>query len=44
MDEQTKKRSMTIDTTSKISENPKKKNQIRHSDEGKQSKKESDCQ
>ena len=35
---------MTTDTTSKISENPKKKKQIRRSDEGKQSKKESDPQ
>ena len=39
MAEQRKKRSMTTDTTSKISENPKKKKQIRRSDEGKQSKK-----
>ena len=44
MAEQTKKRSMTTDTTSKISENPKKKTQNWHSDEGKQSKKESDCE
>ena len=44
MAEQTKKRSMTTDTTSEISENPKKKKQIRHSDQGKQSKKESDRQ
>ena len=36
MAEQTKKRLMTTDKTSKISENPKKKKQIRHSDEGKQ--------
>ena len=35
---------MTTDTTSEISENPKKKKQIRSSDEGKQSKKENDCQ
>ena len=35
---------MTTDTTSKISENPKKKKQIQHSDEGKQSKRESDRQ
>ena len=41
MAEQTKKRLMTTDPISKISENPKKKKQIRHSDEGKRSKKES---
>ena len=39
MADQTKKRSMTTYAASKISENPKKKKQIRHSDEGKQSKK-----
>ena len=33
---------MITDTSSKISENPKRKKQIQHSDEGKQSKKESD--
>ena len=44
MAEQTKKRSMTTDTTPKICENPKKKEQIQRSDEGKQSKKESDHQ
>ena len=43
MAEQIKKRSMTTDT-SKISETPKKKKQIQCSDEGKQSKKQSDCQ
>ena len=32
---------MTADKTSKISENPKKKKQIQRSDEGKESKKES---
>ena len=42
MAEQTKKRSMTTDTTYKISENTKKKKQIQHSDEGKLSKNESD--
>ena len=41
MAEQTKKRSMMTDTTSKISENPKKKKQIWHSDDVKQSKKKS---
>ena len=35
---------MTTDTTSEISENAKKKKQIRRSDEGKQSKKESTCE
>ena len=40
MAEQTKKRSITTDTISKISENPKKKKQIQHVDEDKQSKKE----
>ena len=44
MAEQTKKKWTTIDTTSKISENPKKKNKIRRSNEGKQPKKESDRQ
>ena len=44
MAEQTKKRLMTTDTTSKISENPNKKKQIRRSDEGKQSKKETNSQ
>ena len=33
---------MTTDTTSEISENPKKKKQIQHSDENKKSKKERD--
>ena len=32
--EERKKKSMTTDTTSKISENTKKKKEIRHSDEG----------
>ena len=41
---QTKERSMTTDTTSKICKYPKKKKQIQRSDEGKQSKKESDRQ
>ena len=36
LSEQPKKRSMTADITSKMSENPKKKKQIWHSDEGKQ--------
>ena len=36
--------SLTTDTTSKISENPKKKKQIWRSDESKPSKKESDRQ
>ncbi|XP_035259487.1 uncharacterized protein LOC118220003 isoform X1 [Anguilla anguilla] len=45
MTEQTKKRSMTTDDeTSKTSANPKKKKQIRRSDEGKRSKKLSDRQ
>ena len=44
MAEQRKKRSMITDTTSKISENPKKKKESQQSDEGKQSKKESDRQ
>ena len=44
MAEQTKERSMTTDTTSKISENPKKKKQIQCPHEGKRSKKESDLQ
>ena len=35
MAEKTKRKSMTTDTTSKISENPKKKKQVGHSDEGK---------
>ena len=35
---------MTTDTTSKICKYPKKKKQIQRSDEGKQSKKESDRQ
>ena len=35
MAEQTKKRSMTTDTTSKTGENSKKKKLIRRSDEGK---------
>ena len=35
---------MTTDTTSKISEHPKKKKQIQHPDEGKQSNKEMDRQ
>ena len=35
---------MTTDTPSKINENTKKKKQIQHSDESKQSKKESDRQ
>ncbi len=45
MAEQTKKRSVTTDDeTSKTSANPKKKKQIQRSDEGKQSKKQSDRQ
>ena len=35
---------MTTDTTSKITENPKKKKQLPRSVEGKESKKESNCQ
>ena len=40
MAKQAKKRSMIADIRAKISENPKKKTQIQHSDEGKRSKKE----
>ena len=40
MTELTKKILMTTDTTSKISENPKKNKEIRRSNEGKQSKEE----